>query len=546
MPAFFRPSRALGVLLFLGFFALVANGYWWRLGQPVALQDSLVKRIACVSYAPYRNSDQSPFDPHLVVSAAQIDVDLRALSQRFDCVRTYSVSAGLDLVPSIARRYGMKVLLGIWLGRNPVDNEREVTRGIELARQNHDIVPAVVVGNEVLLRGEMSESMLVDYISRVRAATGLPVTYADVWEFWLRYPKIASAVSFVTIHILPYWEDDPVPIQDAVAHVREIRQKMQAAFPHRKILIGETGWPSEGRQRRGAVPSRVNQARFIREFLNWADTSHINYNVIEAFDQPWKRGLEGTVGGYWGLYDDHLQVKFPLQGAVTEDSHWLRGVIAGGIAALLFLGLGWFNPRQTPLAWVLLAFAGDAAGAVLFAQWRYMGFANRNAYEWALTGGMTVFSLAVTLLLAQRLSAWAGRGRWADATALFPGNRGPNFLIWPNSSRDWLGLCQFIWLFALSVIDLLLVFDPRYRDFPIFLFAPCLVGFWLLAVARGTQRDAHADLAAGLEETFLALTILVASILIVLIERPSNGSADVWSLMGALVALSVLVRRARR
>ena len=375
MPAFFRPSRAHLVLLFLGFFALVANGYWWRLGQPVTLPDSLVKRIACVSYAPYRKSDQSPFDPHLVVSAAQIDVDLRVLSQRFDCVRTYSVSAGLDQVPSIARRYGMKVLLGIWLDRNPIDNEREVTRGIELARINRDIVPAVVVGNEVLLRGELPEPTLVDYISRVRAATDLPVTYADVWEFWLRYPKVAPAVSFVTIHILPYWEDDPVPIQDAVAHVREIRQKMQAAFPHRKILIGETGWPSEGRQRRGAVPSRVNQARFMREFLNWADASNISYNVIEAFDQPWKRGLEGTVGGYWGLYDDHLQAKFPLQGSLTEDPHWMRGVIAGVVVAFLFLGLGYLYPRPRPLTWALLALGGDGAGAVWFAQWRYMGFA---------------------------------------------------------------------------------------------------------------------------------------------------------------------------
>jgi len=542
MPAAFYPGRSRSVILLLGLLALVANGYWWRLGRPVTLQDSSVKRIACVSYSPYRKSGQTPFDPHFIVSAAQIDVDLQTLSQRFDCVRTYSVSGGLEQVPAIARRYHMKVLLGIWLGRNRADNETEVTRGIALARQNRDIVPAVIVGNEVLLRGELSQSTLVDYIRRVRVATGLPVTYADVWEFWLRYREVAPAVSFVTIHILPYWEDDPVPIEEAVAHVEAIRQRMQTAFPHQSILIGETGWPSEGRQRRGAVPSRVNQARFMREFLNWADKSHINYNVIEAFDQPWKRGLEGTVGGYWGIYDDHLHEKFPLQGPVTEAPQWMRGILAGGVIGLAFLAVGWLCAARSAAAWVILALAGDGVGAALLAQWRYMGFANRTGAEWALTGGMTALSFITALMLAYRLSAWARPSEPSRAMSLIPGSRWPQIFARPRSWSEAMGLAQFIWLFALSVVDLLLVFDPRYRDFPIFLFAAPIFGFWLLAVARATEGRDRSEPAAGLEERFLSLGILVMSLLIVIIERPSNGSADLWSVMGVLLALSVLVR----
>ncbi len=105
---------------------------------------------------------------------------------------------------------------------------------------------AVIVGNEVLLRRELPEAALRAYLERIRAATALPVTYADVWEFWLRHPSLAQAVSFITIHILPYWEDNPVGIEDAVPHVQQVYRRVRAAFPGQEILIGETGWPSEG------------------------------------------------------------------------------------------------------------------------------------------------------------------------------------------------------------------------------------------------------------------------------------------------------------
>ncbi len=130
------------------------------------------------------------------------------------------------------------------------------------------------------------------------------MTYADVWEFWLKAPEIASSVDFVTIHILPYWEDDPVAAKDAVAHVREIRAKLKAKFAGKEILIGEVGWPSEGRMRAGALPSPANQALVLSGVVAAAKKEGWKVNLIEAFDQPWKRLLEGTVGGYWGLFGD--------------------------------------------------------------------------------------------------------------------------------------------------------------------------------------------------------------------------------------------------
>ncbi len=132
----------------------------------------------------------------------------------------------------------------------------------------------------------------------------MPVTYADVWEFWLRNREVYDAVDFVTIHILPYWEDIPVRAKFAAGHVDDIRKRMAVAFPNKEILIGETGWPSAGRMREGALPSRTNQARVVSEILDLAKREKFRVNLIEAYDQPWKRQLEGTVGGYWGLIDD--------------------------------------------------------------------------------------------------------------------------------------------------------------------------------------------------------------------------------------------------
>ena len=129
------------------------------------------------------------------------------------------------------------------------------------------------------------------------------MTYADVWEFWLRHRDVAAAVDFITVHILPYWEDHPIPVGQAARHVDLIRKQVVAAFPDKEIFLGEFGWPSAGRMREGALPSPVNAARVLQEVVAQGKRENYRVNLIEAYDQPWKRKLEGTVGGFWGLYD---------------------------------------------------------------------------------------------------------------------------------------------------------------------------------------------------------------------------------------------------
>ncbi len=527
-------GRRLAAFLVLFLASSLAVVYWLWLAHPVTVVDANAGRIACVSYAPYRRAGESPFDPTAHVSAERIEEDLTALSRRFDCVRTYSVGQGLDQVPAIARKHHMKVLLGIWLSRTALDNDKEIALGVATAAAQHDTIRAIIVGNEVLLRGELAPAALAADITRVRQATDLPVTYADVWEFWLRYPEIAPAVSFITIHILPYWEDHPVAIDKAVQHVADIREQMQAAFPGRDLLIGETGWPSEGRQRQGARPSLVNEARFMRAFLNWANQNKINYNVIEAFDQPWKRLLEGTAGGYWGVYDADLHEKFAQTGPVIEEGHAVLGLFAAALGALALLLLDVLFRRRRLAGALAALVTGAGIGAVTAAQWRELVHGERDLAEWSVGLALSLAALLTGLLLARLLIDWmADQKPIALARAI-------GCCSWARTSFDaatLLGVVRFFWLFGAAMMNLLLCFDARYRDFPIFLYAMPVLGLFLVALA---QRGARQQL--GAEEKLLAGWLCLSAVVVLLQEGFNNGPALVWALLCVLLGLPCLLQ----
>ena len=203
------------------------------------------EKLYCLSYAPFRGG-QTPLDLATHISAAQIEDDLSQLAKITDCVRTYSVDFGLDQIAGIAARHGLQVIQGLWLSSHAERNSFQIETAVALANRYPDAIRAVVVGNEVLLRGEMSAEDLAATIRAVKARVAVPVTYADVWEFWLRNRDVAAAADFITIHILPYWEDFPIPARNAAAHVESIRRRMVEAFPgkgsdHRRSRLAERG-----------------------------------------------------------------------------------------------------------------------------------------------------------------------------------------------------------------------------------------------------------------------------------------------------------------
>jgi exo-beta-1,3-glucanase (GH17 family) len=529
---FARLARPLAWIVLVAA-AVFGAAYWWHLGRPVNLPDSPTAKIACVSYAPFRLEGETPFDPNAFVPPARIDADLKALSTRFDCVRTYSMGQGLGAVPDIARKYGMKVLMGIWLGRDPVANEREIKLGLEAAKRDHDSLRGIVVGNEVLLRGELSEKALAAYIKRVNDGTDIPVTYADVWEFWQRHPALAKVTDYLTIHILPYWEDEPVAPERAIAHVADVYQHMKGEFPGKKIMIGETGWPSEGRTRRDASASLVNEARFMREFLNYAATVDMPYNVIEAFDQPWKRDLEGTVGGYWGIFDADAKPKFAMTGPIVEEPRWTWALGAGAAGVVIFLLAGAVRRRWHGMAgWVSLALAGFAVGTALAAHARLLTFSCRNNLEWAVGIVIGVLALATSVSLARAIAARLASPINPATTAPHPVERRRLGIAWSDVFTPQ----RFFWMFVLALYGILLAFNGRYRDFPIGLFALPCVGFFLLAVLRTRE----AILAPLVEERLLALSLVLLSVAVVVEELGANAVSWGWLLLNLAMALPVL------
>jgi exo-beta-1,3-glucanase (GH17 family) len=533
---FARPLAWIVVILAAAYGA----AYWWLLGRPVDLPDSPTAKIACVSYAPFRFAGETPFDPNAFVSPERIEADMKVLSTRFDCVRTYSMSQGLGAVPDIAGRYGMKVLMGVWLGRDLAANEREVQLALAAAKRDHASLRGIVVGNEVLLRRELTEKALAGYIERVNAATDVPVTYADVWEFWQRHPGLAKATDYVTIHILPYWEDEPVAPEKAIRHVADVYQRMKAEFPGKQVMIGETGWPSEGRTRRDASASLVNEARYLREFLNYAATVDMPYNVIEAFDQPWKRDLEGTVGGFWGIFDVQGDAKFPMSGPVVEEPRWWWAIAAGGMGAGVFLVAGAVRRRWHGAAgWVSLALCGFAAGTALAAHARLLFFACRDPLEWGVGIAAGVAALLTALSLSRAIASRLAAPVNPAEVAPRPAER----RLWGMTWTDAFTPQRFAWMFVLALYGILMVFNGRYRDFPVGLFAMPSIGFLLLALLRTREEP----LMPLLEERVLAIWLVLLGAAVVAQEIGANVVAWGWLLLNLSLALPVLLawRRAR-
>jgi exo-beta-1,3-glucanase (GH17 family) len=524
------------------FFALAAAAIvaaWGWLGAAVEMPASPLaagEKIPCVSYAPFRG-DQDPFGPDIPIDPRQIEEDLVHLKPLTDCIRTYSVDHGLDQIPEIAARHGMKVMLGLWLSSLPDLSRHQTETAIALAHRFPDVIRSIVVGNEVLLRGEMSAPDLVNTIRAVKAQVTMPVTYADVWEFWLRYREIATAVDFITIHILPYWEDFPIPVQAAAAHVAAIRSQVAAAFPNREILIGEFGWPSAGRMREGALPSRANQARVVQEVLAQAKRDNYRVNVIEAFDQPWKRKLEGTVGGHWGLYDAYdRQAKFSWGAPVSNHPGW-RWQAGGGVALAAAIFAAALAARRTAAA-PLGPGLWSAIAAMAFVAGTLIGWTLENIPLESLSSGDWLRSLAwACVALAAPV---------ACAAALVSGMTMPSFASTlgrkASRPRSPLVLLLGILLVVLAVLAMQaalgLDFDPRYRDFP---FAPLTGGvfpFLLVSLLRRYQKGPYpaAEMAA-------AALLGLSALYIVFNETIANWQA-LWFCAG-LVALAFILARAR-
>src|SRR5215475_6728248 len=303
----------------------------WMLFQRQQAAASIDAPLASISYSPYARSQHPDYGDR--PTPQQIRADLKVLSPYTQAIRTYSSTGGGELVPAIAAEFGLKVTLGIWIDKNEARNEREIQAAIALARRYSNI-NAIVVGNETTLRAEKSIDDLIRLVQRVKRQSPVPVTTGEIWTVWIDHPELASAVDFIAAHILPYW--DGFDATQAVDKTIEFYTKLRQAHPGKRIVIAEFGWPSAGYNMRQADPGRIEQASVLRDFVSRAEAQGIDYNIIEAFDQPWKT-QEGGVGMYWGVFDASRHPKFVWTGIVSDPDHWKVGAVAVLLGLLLSL-----------------------------------------------------------------------------------------------------------------------------------------------------------------------------------------------------------------
>ena len=519
-------------------FALIAGAIglvWHGLGQPVPMPLSPLpagEKLTCVSYTPF-HGDQAPFSkPH--IPDEQIAEDMERLAGLTSCVRTYASAGPERNVPEHASRHDLKVLQGIWLSRDKAENRREIEAALELARRNPETIEALIVGNEALLRGELSAGQVEAYLEEVRTRSRRPVTYADVWEFWLKAPELAAATDFLTIHILPYWEDDPVSAQHAVAHVHEARRRIEEAFPGKAIWIGEVGWPSAGRMRERALPSPANQARVLSGVVAAAKEEGWKVNLIEAFDQPWKRQLEGTVGGNWGLFDNvHREPKFRFGEPVSNHPRWRLVASLGIVAAFLVFFSAWLGGSGQRQRQKDAAVAGMALASGLIFGWAALKLPQEDILPGDQLQGTILLVLALVVPMAAAFAVASGDRLHGFATALDPSS-------WRRHDSISLILAGLLVLAVVMAMQagLGLVFDSRYKDFP---FASLTGPVMALAILAFTS--ANTPLRLGVAE-IAAATVLSGSALFIIVNEGIANWQALW-FASLLVVLGLTVLRVR-
>ena len=313
-----------------------------------------------VSFSPINPNRDAEHDS---TDEAQITSDLAAIAPYTRTIRTYSATKGLELVPALASQYGLHVTLGVWLSDREDQNEKEIESAIDLAKRYRN-VEGIIVGNETIYRNRtlyQRENVqdLIAKIQRVKREVSVPVTTAEVWDVWLDHPELVSAVDYLAVHILPYWEG--IPGSSAVDHAMKVYERLRQAYPGKRIVIAEFGWPSAGLNRKDAEPSPITQAQIVRDFVARSDAMGIDYSIVEAFDQPWKTN-EGSVGPYWGIFDADRNPKFAFAGTVETPNFLLKMMAALAIGLLLSIPI-FGIPRATAAQAGVLALTASAIGA---------------------------------------------------------------------------------------------------------------------------------------------------------------------------------------
>jgi len=262
------------------------------------------RKFRGLCYGPFRDNEDP--DCGVLPTYEELKDDMSLIPKLTYAIRTYGVGRELGHIPELCQKTGVECYPGAWISRYRRENESEVRALTDIANRKLSRIKGLIVGNEVLLRDDMSEGELIRYMEKVRAETDVPVGTAETWRVWMEHPELAESSDFILVHIHPYW--DGVAVEEAADYVLERWREVKGKYPGKEVIVGETGWPSQGRRNGEAVPGEKNQRRFLSDFLRIAEENDMPYFYFEMFDESWKVRY-GETEAHWGLYTSRGSLK---------------------------------------------------------------------------------------------------------------------------------------------------------------------------------------------------------------------------------------------
>jgi len=522
-------------LLLLAAVSLAVGFIWYVLGLPVQMPRSPLaqnEKLGCVAYAP---ADIGPDEP-VEIPLAQIEADIAALAAHVSCIRTYQTGAGLDRVVDAAAKHGLKVLMGLSVGRDAAENRAELERAVVAAEVQRDTIMAMVVGDRPLSRRSIRISDLTGVIRELRERTKVPVTSTEFAETWLEADQLADAVDVILLRVPLYDAVFPPAATSAAAVAAETRARVAAEYPGKEVTV-EAGWPSAGRMREMALPLPSSQARVTQDLLAAAKTGRFQLVLFEGIDNPTRAAGMGTAAAHWGLMPSAAEPpKFSFGGAVINHPLWFTqgatGVMfAFVIFAAAFLGARSAGPHAAEsVRWSPIALIALGASPLLGWAIAELPIQNHSVGEWILGSVLVLLAIVTPPVCAAvviRRLPFEGFGALLD----------PAIRRHAHPLARTAGMLFAMTVFVALAIALMLVFDPEKRDLP---FAP-LTGpaIALLVLASmcppGLRNDSVAERGA-------ALILAVSAGLIAFNESLWNWQAA-W-LAALFLALAVACRRA--
>ena len=267
---------------------------------------TLQKGIHGICFSPYVEG-QATGD---ILTEEQIRRRMDIITPHTGWIRSFSCTEGNELIPRTAHDKGLKTMVGAWISIDTERNEREIDALVALAKAG--CVDIAAVGNEVLLRGELSELEIVRYIQRVRdlIPSHIPVGYVDAYYQFFEHPALVDAGDVILINCYPFWEG--ADNAHALAYLQQMYKLTQQVAQGKKVIITETGWPSKGAKVVDAVPSPDNAMKYFINTQQWAKKEQVDLFYFSSFDESWKVVHEGEVGTQWGIWDKNETPKYSI------------------------------------------------------------------------------------------------------------------------------------------------------------------------------------------------------------------------------------------